>query len=68
MMTESLTFTKDYAVGFKRADCNIPKQSWNFFGRQPGHSNSMLSFLCGLMKRRFFDNHIKGPWKHLPES
>jgi hypothetical protein len=24
------TFTKEYTVGFTRADFDIPKQSWNF--------------------------------------
>jgi hypothetical protein len=42
---KSVTFTKEYTVGFKRADYDIPKQSWNFFGSQPGHSNCIVEFV-----------------------
>jgi len=43
---EILRFTKKYVVGFSRADLDIPKQSWNFVGSQPGHSKSNIEFLC----------------------
>ena len=42
-----VTFTKEYAVGFTRADFDIPTLLLNFVGSQPWDSNSMLSFLCG---------------------
>jgi hypothetical protein len=42
---KSVTFTKEYTVGFKRADYDIPKQSWNFVGRQPGHSTCIMKFV-----------------------
>jgi len=29
-----VTFTKEYTVGFKQADCNIPTLSWNLVGLQ----------------------------------
>jgi hypothetical protein len=54
MGLESVTFTKDYTVGFKRADYDIPKQSWNFFGSQPGHSKSNMHSLQELTERRTF--------------
>jgi hypothetical protein len=38
-------YTKDYAVGYEQADFDIPKQSWNFFGSQPGHSNCIVEFV-----------------------
>ena len=39
---KTATFTKDYAVGFKRTDCNIPDVLLNFVDRQTGHSNCIM--------------------------
>ena len=47
-MWKSVYYTKEYTVGFKRADYDIPKQSWNFFGSQPGHSNCIVEFVGQL--------------------
>ena len=44
-VVKTATFSKDYAVGFKRADCNIPKQSWNFVRRQPLYLNCIVEFV-----------------------
>ena len=61
-----MTFTKDYAVGFPGGDLNIQKQSWNFLGVHPGHSNGIMQLAGEWLESNIFDNHIKGPWKHLP--
>jgi hypothetical protein len=49
-----VTFTKEYTVGFTRADFDIPKQSWKFFGSQPGHSTCIMKFVGEWGERRFF--------------
>jgi hypothetical protein len=49
---QNSTYTKEYTVGFKRADYDIPKQSWNFFGVPPGHSNCIMHSLRELTERR----------------
>ena len=50
----SLYYTKDYAVGFKQTDCNIPKKSWNFFESQPWHSNCIMGFVGKWIEHNTF--------------
>jgi len=41
-------------VGFTLVYFEIPPQSWNFVGRKPGHSKSIVEFLFGWVEYRTF--------------
>ena len=54
MRAKSITFTKDYAVGFKRTDCSIPPVLLNFGGDQTGHSKCIMGLIGELFECNTF--------------
>jgi len=42
---KTVTFTKYLTIQQFRTQLNIPKQSWNFFDSQPGHSKCIMQLL-----------------------